>query len=158
MKIILNSMHQKRLSSGIKIDKNSQLEVFLFKYLHFDKKLITQKDFKKACGNSLSGIKFPTEFNCKIKRAYIRCLHSFLAEKKDVRFLDQLRNDHPEYYGETKLYLKHFYYDIIWQLLKDYHTTQMRRKYADMMMSGLSLLEDAGLKPTFGPQQTTKNK
>ena len=67
MKIILNSMYQKRLPSEIKIDKNAQLEVFLFKYLHFNKKLITQEDFKKACGNSLRGIKFHTEFNCKIK-------------------------------------------------------------------------------------------
>lgn len=158
MKIILNSMYQKRFPSEIKIDKDAQLEVFLFKYLHFNKKLITQEDFKKACGNSLRGIKFPTEFNCKIKWAYIRCLHSFLAEKKDVRFLDKLRNDYPEYYRATELYLKKFYYGIIRQLVKDYHTKQMRRKYADMMMSGLSLLEDAGLKPTFGPQQTTKNK
>ena len=128
MKIILNSMYQKRFPSEIKIDKNAEVEVFLFKYLSFDQKLITHEDFKKACGTSLSGIKFPTEFNYKIKRVYIRCVHMFLAEKKDLHFLGKLRSDHPEYYRETEFYLKHFYYGIIWQLLKDYHTKQMRKK------------------------------
>ena len=158
MKIILNNMCQKQFPTKQKTVENSELEIFLFKYLHFEQKLITQEDFEKACENTLCGIKFPTEFNCKMKRAYIRCLHCFLAEKKDVRFLEQLRLDHPEYYTPTERYLKHFYYGLIGQLLKKHHTERMKLKYLHMMLSGRSLLADAGLEPHFGPQKTAKNK
>jgi hypothetical protein len=126
-------MYQKQLPSE-HTDDNAKLEVGLFKYL-YDKKLITQEDFKKACGNSLRGIKFPTEFNYKIKRAYIRCLHSFLAEKKDVGFLDDLQKEHPESYPQIQHYLKHFYYKVILQMIKNHHTMQMKFKYAMLCAS-----------------------
>ena len=116
MKIILNSMYQKRLPSEIKIDKNAQLEVFLFKYLH-NKDLITHEDFKKTCGNSLSGIKFPVEFQVKLNHAYARTLWTFLTEKNDLSFLSLLKQDYPEHYDKTEHYLKQFYYNMICNLL-----------------------------------------
>ena len=38
------------------------------------------------------------------------------------------------------------------------HIRKMKLKYADMMLSGLSMLEDAGLKPTFAPQNRQKGE
>ncbi len=64
MKIILNYMQKSDGNENNKyiIQNNTlQLEVFLFKYLHFERKLITDADFDKARGNILDKCKFPTE-------------------------------------------------------------------------------------------------
>ena len=128
------------------------LEVFLFKYLHFEKKLITDEDFEKVHPKSLNGCKFPVEFQVKLKRVYVQCLRNFLTETKEVRFLEQLQKQYPQRYAQTVLYLKQFYGRLLAQLLRQHHTQRMRLKYMDMMLSGLSMLADAGLQPTFGPQ------
>ena len=94
-----------------------RLEVFLFKYLANEKNLITAQDFERSCAGSLAGIKFPVEFQVKINRAYARCLRTFLADKKDVGFLNSLKRDYPQHYPETERYLKQFYAAMICRLL-----------------------------------------
>ncbi len=91
MKIILNYMQKSDDNKHVAPNNTLQLEVFLFKYLHFERKLITEEDFKRACDNSLNGCKFPVEFQVKLRRAYTRCLRTFLAEKKDLSFLAPLK-------------------------------------------------------------------
>ena len=136
MKIILNDMQKPQENTA---NQNAlRLEVFLFKYLHNKLKLITQENFRKACGNSLSGCKFPVEFQVKLRQAYATCLRTFLAEKKDLSFLASLKKDYPEHYEETTQYLKQFYYGVLARLLKEHHTLQMKFKYA-MMATMLSL-------------------
>ena len=75
-----------------------------------------------------------------------------MAEKKDLSFLAPLKKDYSEHYDESELYLKQFYGRLLAQLLRQHHTQRMRLKYMNMMLSGLSMLADAGLQPTFGPQ------
>ena len=133
MNIVLNNMYQKQLPSK-HTDDNAKLEVGLFKYL-YDKKIITHEDFLKAGGDSLKHLKFPTEMNVKIKLAGIRSLHVFLTEKKDVGFLDDLQKEHPESYPQIQHYLKHFYYKVILQMIKNHHTMQMKFKYAMLCAS-----------------------
>ena len=131
MKIILNYMQKSDNNKYIAPNNTLQLEVFLFKYL-FARKLLTEKDFQRACGNSLNGCKFPVELQVKLKRAYARCLRTFLAENKDLSFLVPLQKEYPEHYKETEHYLKQFYYGIVCQLLDKRHTQQMKLKYAMM--------------------------
>lgn len=123
MQIILNDMLKQDIDEcAVKMNKR-RLEVFLFKYL-YRIKLITEEDFRKSCGKSLNGCKFPVEFTVKLNRAYTRTLRAFLTEKNDLSFLSPLKTDHPEYYDETEHYLKQFYYGMICQLLHARHTQQ----------------------------------
>lgn len=132
MKIILNYMQKSDNNKYIAPNNTLQLEVFLFKYLHFERKLITDADFDKARGHILDKCKFPTEAFVKVKRVCAKCLRIFLTEKKDLSFLAPLKKDYPEHYKETEHYLKQFYYGIICQLLDKRHTQQMKLKYAMM--------------------------
>lgn len=136
MKITQNSHNNKHPAPN----NTLQLEVFLFKYLHFERKLITEEDFKKACGHSLNGCKSPAEFQVKLKRAYAQCLRTFLTEKKDLSFLVPLQNDHPKRYQEVEHYLKQFYYGIICQLFDAHYIQQMGFKY-EMMALMLNFAE-----------------
>lgn len=149
MKIILNYMQKSDNNKYINKNNILQLEVFLFKYLHFEKKLITEEDFDKARGNISTQCKFPTEAFVKSKLVAAKCLRTFFAEKKDLSFLASLKKDYPEHCDETEAYLKQFYYAMICQMLEkvkeNRHTREMKFKYAMMALSYKSLLEDAGL-------------
>ena len=151
MKIILNCMHKPDFTSA----QTAELEVFLFKYL-YKKNFITDEDFKKVCGNRLKGCKFPVEFQHKLNDVYRQCVRTFLAEQKDVRFLSDLQPVYPHRAKAASQYVKQCYYAVLRQLLKDHHTQRMRQKYRNMMLSGRSMLADAGLAPVFGPQLKAK--
>ena len=77
MKIILNYMHKPDFTS----DQTAEQEVFLFKDLS-KKGLITDDDFKRACGNRLKGCKFPAEFQHNLNDVYRQCVRTFLAGQK----------------------------------------------------------------------------
>ena len=107
---ILSGSTQAAFSSADKTKhQTAQLELFLFNYLHVERKLITEEDFKKACGNALTGCKFPVELQVKLRRVYRQCLHNFLADKKDFSFLELLQKKYPQRYRQTQQYLKEFY-------------------------------------------------
>jgi len=121
MQIILESMYKKRPTALHDMDK---VGLSLFNYL-YNKDIITHEDFERAIGNSLKNVKFFTEMNVKIKLASIRALHTFLAEKKDIRFLEQLRQDDPQLYAQAAPYIKEFYRALIAQQLKQLHDKKM---------------------------------
>ena len=133
MKIILNYMQKSDDNKNVAPNNTFQLEVFLFKYIHFERKLITDEDFDKARGNILNKCKFPTEAFVKSKRVVAKCLRTFLAEKKDLSFLAPLKKDYPEHYEATEHYLKQFYCDMLVQLIR--YIKEMKWKY--LMMAAM---------------------
>ena len=142
MKTIPNDITQQEPFKDV---QTAHLEIFLFKYLHYERKLITDEDFKRACGDRLKGCKFPVEMQIKAKLACIQALRNFLAEKKELGFLPALKRNHPDRYDQTMDYLKRFYGEMLWQLLADYRTRRTLTKAAKLNYN--FQLNTTGFKP-----------
>ena len=150
MKIILNYMAPAPKTELNEQQEREKLEVFLFKYIS-SKRIITTDYFRKNFGHRLKGIRFPEEFQCKIKKCYIDCLHLYLTEQKDISFLCSLAQEHPEYYEKAEKYLKQFFHSLL------YKTAQTKDNCKDMLIPGYSWSED--LDKTgfmFAPAQNPK--
>ena len=150
MKIILNYMAPTPKTELNEQQEREKLEVFLLKYIS-SKRIITTDYFRKNFGHRLKGIKFPEEFQCKIKKCYIDCLHLYLTEQKDISFLEALAQEHPEYYAKAEKYLKQFFHTFLYKII------QTKDNYKDLLIPGYSWTEDldkTGL--MFAPDKNPK--
>lgn len=135
MKIILNYMAPTPKRESNKQQEQEDLEIFLFKYIS-SKRFITTDYFRKNFGQRLKGIRFPAEFQYKIKKSYIDCLHLYLTEQKDISFLGALAQEHPECYEKAEKYLKQFFHTLL------YKTVKTQDNCKDILIPDYSWTED----------------